>query len=139
MKQENIKELTSIEKLCFSTPWSSHGLTAELNNPHSHFIVALKEDTAIGYVGMHYYEDTSSITNIAVHPNHRNQGIASNLLTNLFTFAKENNIKEISLEVRVSNTKAINLYKNHGFKEAATRKNLYTHPTEDGIVMIKTL
>lgn len=139
MQPRHIKALAEIERLCFTEPWSKEGLAAELNNPHSRFIVALKGDTVSGYVGLHYFEDTAAITNIAVHPDFRHQGIASRLLSGLFTFAREKGIREISLEVRVSNENAITLYKKHGFIEAGIRKNLYTHPCENGIVMIKNL
>lgn len=139
MEDRHIKALAEIEKLCFSLPWSADSLGAELSAPLSHFIVAQKGDAVAGYVGLHYFDISAAITNIAVHPDFRRQGIASKLLTSLFDFAKEKGIGQISLEVRVSNSPAISLYEKHGFEKAAVRKNLYTHPIEDGIVMLKML
>ena len=72
---------------------------------------------------------------IYVNPEYRKQGIASKL----FNYMVENteNIQNITLEVRKSNINAINFYKKHSFKEAATRENYYG--SEDGILMVKEM
>ena len=77
------------------------------------------------------------ITNVAVHPDYRKQGVGNLLIDNLITLCKENNINSLTLEVRESNIPAQSLYKKHGFKEEGVRKNFYNNPKENAIIMWK--
>ena len=79
------------------------------------------------------------ILSIVVSKTHQQKGIATKLLYYIFDFAKNLNINKILLEVRISNTKAISLYEKCGFKKISHRKNYYQSPTEDAIIMEKTL
>ena len=77
--------------------------------------------------------------NIAVSPDYRKQGIAQQLINKMFELFKQKDITRITLEVRESNNSAKNLYIKNGFKAIGIRKNYYTFPTENGIVMEKLL
>jgi ribosomal-protein-alanine N-acetyltransferase len=80
--------------------------------------------------------DEGQITNIAVHPDHRRKGYGAAITRALLRHAKDAKLESVSLEVRVSNTAAIELYKKAGFAEAGRRKGFYAKPTEDALVMV---
>lgn len=75
------------------------------------------------------------ITNIAVHPEFRGMGIGNKILEELIKLCEKRNIPSMTLEVRISNTIAQNLYKKFGFKEAGVRKKYYGDNDEDALIM----
>jgi ribosomal-protein-alanine N-acetyltransferase len=79
--------------------------------------------------------DEGYITNIAVRPECRKQGIAGKLLQVFLDFAEANCLAFLTLEVRASNYDAIALYGTRGFRSVGRRKNYYEHPKEDAIIM----
>ncbi len=135
-QKEDAKTIAELEKECFSRPWSENAITEAMGHG-TKFFVAEKNDEILGYLGISVVLDEGYITNIAVFPNARKQGVATKLLENLFAFAKENNLSFISLEVRESNAKAISLYKKFGFENQGLRKNFYENPKENAIIMTK--
>ena len=138
MAQSHIKEVAEIEKECFSDPWSEEGLSSELNNDTAYFYVCEKQGQVAGYVGTHIVLDECYIANVAVKPTFRRMGFAEKLLDFAEKNAREKNCSFISLEVRVSNIPAINLYKKRGYISQGERKNFYSHPTENALIMTKT-
>jgi len=139
MEEAHLDTLAELEKICFSQPWSRQGLAEELNNPLACFVVAQIErdgcSQAIGYAGMHCVAGECYITNVAVFPDDRRQGVAAALVQYLIDFAKKQNGEFISLEVRKSNRNAIILYQRLGFETVGARINFYSAPTEDGLIM----
>lgn len=137
MDMSHIKELALVEKSIFSEPWSEDGFIEELSNPLAVFKIAVEKETKkiIGYVGMHHILDEGYITNIGVLEQYRRKGVAKKLMENLFGYGKEQDMSFISLEVRVSNQKAIDFYEQFGFKQVGKRKNFYKSPTEDAYIM----
>lgn len=135
MAESHIAQVAKIEEECFSEPWSYNGLFAELNNPNAYFIVATSAKTVIGYAGMYCISGDCFVTNIAVSSKYRGIGIGKILLQSLIDYAQGQNFNFISLEVRASNEIAKNLYKSFGFSEVGRRKNFYTKPSEDAILM----
>ena len=97
------------------------------------------EETVLGYIGSQTVLDSSDVMNIAVHPDHRKKGIGEKLVLELVHYLKEKDIKSLLLEVRVSNTAAINLYKKLGFQEIGRRRNYYHNPKEDAYILRKEL
>ena len=136
IEYQHIKEIAKLEKICFSCPWSEQTIT-EAFETGTKFFVALKDEKVLGYVGISAILDEGYITNVAVFPEARQQGVASVLLEYLFNFAKEKGLSFISLEVRESNTAAISLYEKFGFKTEGMRKNFYSHPQENALIMTK--
>ena len=120
MNADHLDEIAALERVCFSAPWSRAMLAEELDNACSAFLAALDE----GY-----------ITNVAVRPEDRQKGVASQLLKVFIDFARGNHLAFLTLEVRPSNTAAIVLYGRHGFRTAGRRKNYYEHPKEDALIM----
>ena len=129
--------VAEIEKVCFSTPWSEDGIRSEISNPNARFFVAVSSGTVIGYAGMHIVCGECYIANVAVLPEYRQSGVASALLMKLEETAVSENGEFITLEVRQSNDKAIRLYSKHGYSQVGIRKNYYSRPTEDAVLMTK--
>lgn len=139
MKEKHIKEIAELEKMSFSVPWSEDGLRAELSNDTAHFLVAACENKVLGYMGVHEICGEAYITNVAVLPEYRRLGIGETLIDAATHGAKSRNCDFISLEVRISNTPAIELYKKQGYNVVGQRKNFYSNPTEDAYIMTKYL
>ena len=136
MDREHIKSIAELEKICFSQPWSEETLLQAFMNG-TKFFVAVQNSKMLGYIGISCIIDEGYIFNIAVFPEHRNKGVATALLDRVFSLAKDENLAFVSLEVRVSNASAINLYKKTGFKEEGRRPNFYDNPKEDALIMTK--
>lgn len=138
MTADHLDEVAELERICFSTPWSRNMLAEELDNALSAFLVALDESgKVVGYAGLQVVLDEGYITNVAVRPECRRQGIAGKLLQVFLDFAQGNHLAFLTLEVRASNYDAIALYGSRGFRSVGRRKNYYEHPKEDAIIMTK--
>ena len=136
MKTEHLDAVAELERSCFTVPWSRNALAEELDNALSAFLVALDEnDRVVGYAGLQVVLDEGYITNVAVFPSCRRQGVAEALLHELLHRADEKKLAFVTLEVRASNAPAIALYEKNGFQPVGVRKNYYSAPTEDGVLM----
>ena len=139
MNETHVNGIYQLSNECFAIPWSLDSINNELNNPLAKYVIAedLLTSEVIGFVGVWIIAGEGDITNIAVSSKYRKQGIASNLLIKLFDVCKTFNCEDITLEVRVSNTPAQNLYKKFNFKEEGIRKGYYSDNGEDAIIMWK--
>ena len=139
MTADHLEELEKLERICFSRPWSRKMLAEELENPCAAFLVA--EDSVsgrvLGYAGLMVVADEGYITNVAVFPEYRRQGIAAQILQVFVQFAEANRLAFLTLEVRPSNAAAIALYQGFGFEEVGRRKNYYDLPKEDALILTK--
>ncbi len=139
MTNEHLPFVTEIEKNCFSDPWTTQSFIDGMKMQFQDFFVALSGEDVVGYIVlMHIFED-GEILNLAVSPYMQKKGIASKLLTHSFNYLSSLGVTRITLEVRSSNTPAKKLYEKSGFSPISIRKNYYTFPLEDGIVMEKHL
>ncbi|MBQ2973138.1 MAG: ribosomal protein S18-alanine N-acetyltransferase [Clostridia bacterium] len=136
MSAEHIGQIASLEKECFSEPWSEKALSEELANENSHFLVAVS-DAVMGYIGVQEICGEAYITNVAVFSEYRKLGIGRALLKAACDGAKSRSCEFITLEVRESNAPAITLYESEGFGKAGIRKNFYSAPTENGVIYTK--
>ena len=139
MNSSHIGTLAVLEKQCFSSPWSAQSIAEELENPLAHFLVAMAGKSVAGYIGTQEIAGECYITNIAVFPEYRRSGAARALLSAAQKGAAERGCTFITLEVRVSNTPAISLYKKNGFAVAGERRDFYTKPDENAYIMTKHL
>ena len=133
MKAEHINEVENIEKICFAHPWSKADLERQLNLDTSHFAVATLDGNVVGYMGLQIFSGEGYVTNVAVLPEYRRQGIAKMLIEKQL----QNEMSFITLEVRESNLPAIKLYESCGFENVGIRPKFYTNPTENAIIMTK--
>ena len=137
MDRSHLAAVAALERLCFTTPWNEAMLEGELYNDTASFIVAQRDDgEVLGYAGLHVILDEGYIDNVAVRPEYRRQGVADRLLDVFCRFGQAH-LAFLTLEVRPSNTSAVALYEKHGFKEAGRRKDYYTDPTEDALLLTK--
>ena len=137
MDRSHIRQIAELEKACFSEPWSEASLEEELFNPQASFIVAEDgEGGVLGYAGLHVVLDEGYIANVAVEEAARRHGVAGALLDVYCRFGQAH-LSFLTLEVRESNKAAIGLYLKHGFEEVARRKNFYSDPKEDAIIMTR--
>lgn len=131
-----LDDVCEIEKICFSSPWSKKDLSAQIDNETSHFLVAVDENNkAVGYMGLQIFSGEGYVTNVAVLPQYRKQGIAESLIKEQL----KNKMDFITLEVRKSNNPAINLYSKMGFENVGVRPKFYSNPDEDAVIMTRIL
>lgn len=137
MDRSHIPQIAQLERQCFSAPWSEEALVQALYQDNASFIVAEGADgTVLGYAGLQAVLDEGYIDNVAVRPEYRRQGVAGALLGAFERFAQAH-LAFLTLEVRASNAPAIALYERHGFVRAGLRKNYYTAPREDAVIMTR--
>lgn len=139
MTQADIICVAQIEKECFSSPWTVEGLKAELTNEQAHFYVLESEGEVAAYMGMHIVLDECYIANVAVSRNFRRRGFGRMLVENALEVATVHKCAFITLEVRLSNTSAISLYSSCGFESLGERKDFYTSPKENALIMTRNL
>lgn len=128
--------VAELEKLCFSQPWSRNSLELLTKDGIGVGMVCSRDGKVCAYGGMMVAVDEGQITNIATHPDYRRQGFGRAVVESLIKYAKMNGLDSISLEVRESNRAAIDLYLSLGFKVEGKRKDFYTKPTENALIMI---
>ena len=133
--EKDAEFIAEIECNCFATPWTAEQV--KKSDDSTVFFLARVDDKVVGYGGMYTVLDEGYVTNIGVLPEFRRRGIGAEIVNKLIDFSKEKFLSFISLEVRVSNTTAINLYKSFDFKEVGRRKNFYRLPTEDALIMTR--
>ena len=136
--QTQLEQIEKIEQQCFYRPWTMDQLRSQLSDERHVFLAAVAENGAVlGYVGMMFVLDEGYISNVAVAPAYRRQGVADALISALMTRAEELNLAFVTLEVRAGNEPAKSLYAKHGFVPVGRRKNYYDLPKEDAILMTR--
>ncbi len=140
VKSEHIPEIVEVEKACFAQPWSAQGLTAELEKENAALFAALDDNGAvIGWAGLTHICGEGSITNIAVLPHARRNGVGEALVRALLAESVRLALDWLMLEVRISNAAAVSLYQKQGFNPIGIRPNFYDFPREDAMLMRHTL
>ncbi|WP_227939913.1 ribosomal protein S18-alanine N-acetyltransferase [Alkalihalobacillus deserti] len=136
MTVDDLTAVMDVEKDAFSTPWDSAIFKSEItSNQFAHYLVYEMDEVIIGYCGLWVVMDEAQITNIAIHSNYRGQKHGEQLLRYVMAFVKQMGVTKLSLEVRVSNSVAQNLYRKVGFQEGGLRKKYYADNLEDALVM----
>ncbi|MCF0137359.1 MAG: ribosomal protein S18-alanine N-acetyltransferase [Oscillospiraceae bacterium] len=137
--ERHIEQILAIEKRCFSVPFTEEQLRSQMPDGSHVLLVAEEDGRVLGYVGLMYVLDEGYISNVAVAPEHRRRGIADMLIIELRRVCGDLKLVFMTLEVRAGNEPARSLYKKHGFTDVGRRKNYYTLPTEDAILMTSYL
>lgn len=136
MTLHDVDRVLHVEKRCFSTPWSRQAFVTELvQNQFAYYMVAEYDNQIIGYAGVWLIIDEGHITNIAIDPDFRGMKLGETLLRTMAAHCMANGVQRMTLEVRVSNTVAQNLYKKLNFLSVGLRKGYYTDNNEDAMIM----
>lgn len=139
MVKNDLEKIVELENILFQSPWSLDDFQYELeNNPFGQYYVIVEKKTVIGYIGLWMLGDQCQITTIGIDEFYQGKGYASQLMDFVLQKCKQLKYQNINLEVRVSNDKAIALYKKYGFKNVTVRKNYYADH-EDAYLMIREL
>lgn len=137
MTAEDVGEIAALEKVCFKVPWSEKSFRDEMSNKLAIYHVAKDNGKCIGYAGFWNVSGEGGITNVAVLPEYRRQGVGSMLITEMIKTAENLKLDLLTLEVRKSNTAAQGLYSKFGFEILGERKRYYSDNGEDAYIMTK--
>ena len=135
LELHDLNDIERIERESYPTPWSRSMFAGELTKVSSISLGAFEDERLVGYVIVSRYVDAWHVMNIAVHPQQRSRGVASALLERLFETTANDVRRGYTLEVRVSNERAIRLYERYGFKRRGVRRGYYTDNREDALIM----
>ncbi len=143
MEDRDLPQVLNIENLCIQHPYKEKDFLYELHdNPVSNLWVIEYSNTSlglkaiVGFIDYWVTFDSGTIVQIAVHPDIQRSGVGSELINEMKKDAFAKRARNITLEVRVSNEKAINFYKKHGFKVSHIKPGYYNDNGEDAIYMI---
>lgn len=140
LEKNDINKILQIEKSQNVTILKETVILDDMSNSNNTlYFGAIYNDIIVGYIAITYVIDTIDILSVVTMKNYENIGVATLLLEYIFNFAKKNNVNKIFLEVRTSNTKAINLYEKNNFKLISKRKNYYTDTKEDALIYLKEI
>lgn len=139
MESGHIEGIMAFESLCFAIPWTKKMFKEELTNEKAIYFVAVSDEVVVGYIGMWKVLDEGHITNVAVHPHYRRIKIGDALIKRLVNWSSQNEVIALTLEVRVSNIPAINLYAENNFQKSGIRKKYYADNNEDALIMWKKI
>lgn len=136
LKYEHLKQMVLIEQEAFNDmAWSERMFIPEVENKNAHYVVGVMADgEVVCYGGFHAVEDEAHITNIAVKDIYRGKGYGKFLLSELIEQAKNLGCNNITLEVKITNVPAINLYLSYGFKAEGIRPKYYSDG-KDAVLM----
>lgn len=140
MELSDVDRIVELEKQLFTSAWSKEDFIYELTiNPYGCYFVVDIDNQVQGYVGIWLMGDQSQITTLGIDKQFQGQGLSKKLMEYVIDITNELKYPRITLEVRVSNNKAISLYQQYGFKQVALRKNYYQDNHEDAYLMIKEM
>jgi [ribosomal protein S18]-alanine N-acetyltransferase len=162
MRLADVRTVSAIEQVVFSLPWSTSAFTYDLsNNPNAEYLVVRylpwavpeREDKTlgrsvrrllkpprqdpglIGYSGLWVVLEEGHICTLALRPAWRGRGLGELLLAGLIERGRERGAELMTLEVRVSNVVAQNLYLKYGFHVVGRRRGYYSDNREDALIM----
>ncbi len=135
MTEADLAEVCEIENETFSDPWSEEDFRNSLQDDKNDYLVAEIDGIIAGYCGFWGVVGEGDIFNVAVKKEYRRQRIGETMLKALIEKGVTRGITSFTLEVRISNEPAIRLYEALGFERAGIRKDFYTKPKEDAVIM----
>lgn len=136
MTWDDIDAVTALEQAAFTIPWSRESFETELSsNPLAKYIVAEQDGIIIGYAGMWVILDEAHIMNVVIDTAYRGRGLGKALMRQMINLAAAGGAERMTLEVRVSNQVARNLYAGIGFTAGGVRPGYYTDNGEDALLL----
>lgn len=134
---EDLDQVMEIETDLFAMPWTKEGMFTFLTREDTMFFVVEEKGRILGYCSMQTVLDEGDILNVAVRSDRQKEGIGYFLVDSMLMLAQAQGISRVHLEVRESNGTARRLYQRLGFVEDGLRKNYYTDPLENAVLMTK--
>ena len=138
MNPSHFDRVIKIERAVFPTPWKRRDFEFARNRKNGFCRVVMVEREIVGYVVGFLIGREFHLVNLAIASDFQRKGLGRKTLKAVFDLL-ETKVRVVSLEVRMSNCAAIDLYKKMGFETIAIRKAYYIHPREDALVMLKPL
>jgi ribosomal-protein-alanine N-acetyltransferase len=136
MSVDDIPDVHDIERASFPVPWPAYAFRQELEtNRLARYLVVRAGDETVAYAGIWLMVDEAHVTTIAVMPDRRRQGIAGRLMLAVMRLAEEVGARVATLEVRLSNVAARQLYQRFGFRPVGVRPRYYSDNGEDALIM----
>jgi ribosomal-protein-alanine N-acetyltransferase len=136
MEREHLREVHRVDSLVYPKPWSLSLFRQELAMRDTRvYLVAFVGEVQVGHAGMMLIAGEGHVTTVAVDPQWQGRGVASRLLLALHRAAVQHGIDAMTLEVRVGNKRAIDVYRRFGYAPAGIRRNYYSEEGEDALVM----
>lgn len=139
MRKSDLDQVMDIENASFTMPWSRNLFLAEFrNNPLALMLAAHyggEERVIAGYIVCWVFVDELHILDLAAAPEYRRRGIGKRLVLSALRQAYEGGARKAFLEVRESNSAAIELYRDLGFEQVHVREGYYDLPVENAVVM----
>ncbi|MBA2505053.1 MAG: ribosomal protein S18-alanine N-acetyltransferase [Thermoleophilaceae bacterium] len=137
LSYSDLPQVVAVERRAFPTPWSLAMFVLELSKPSGICLAAVQAERITGYMVCSRYDTVWHLMNIAVDPDRRREGVATALIEKLFETADRDG-EQYTLEVRTSNTPAIEMYERFGFRSAGVRRGYYHDNKEDALIMWRT-
>jgi ribosomal-protein-alanine N-acetyltransferase len=137
MQFTDLESVAAIERRTFTLPWSLAIFSGQLARETSICLVCEVESLIIGYLIADMFVDVWHLMNLAVDAAHRRRHVAADLLEAYFAVTERAGHRGHTLEVRVSNLAAIELYRSYGFVSTGIRPRYYTDDLEDAVIMWK--
>lgn len=141
MVQEDADGVARVEAACMPVPWSRQSFWEEASHTDAYYLIARdvdRDNMIVAYAGCWVLANEGHITNVAVDPDYQGQGLGRRLMNELTSRVKALGVDSMTLEVRPSNTVAINLYTSLGFRSVGQRPKYYTNPVEAAEIMWNT-
>lgn len=134
---KDLPSLIEIQNECFILPWKEKDILYELNeNPVNVMYVLEDKDEIIGFIDFWITFDSATIAQIGIKKKYQGQHLANLLMEEMINDCYAKKVMNITLEVRTSNLKAINLYKKYGFKGIVIKPHYYDNG-EDALYMVR--
>lgn len=135
MLVDDLDQVMEIEETLFSPPWTREGMFTFLTREDTMFLAVEEKGSVIGYIGSLLVLDEAEILNVAVRKDKQRAGVGGFLMCGLLRLLSERGIRTVHLEVRTGNGTARRLYERNGFAVDGIRKNYYSDPVEDAVLM----
>lgn len=139
IESRDLDHIVAIEQEAFPEPWTRGMFCQEISSAMSRFYVAMLGETLVGYVGYWQVVDEAHITSVTVRKDYRGRGFGRALTDHIIRVAAKEGLTRATLEVRVTNLVAQNLYKSLGFRKTGIRKGYYKKTNEDAIIMARNI
>jgi ribosomal-protein-alanine N-acetyltransferase len=137
MSADDIGRVHEIERSCFSNPWPLESFLYSVKNSDTDcWVIRVNREIAGFFIGLKIV-DNYLIADLAVENEFRKRGLASALIRYALGRMGDRGVHRVFLDVRKSNLKAISLYHRFGFRAVGKRRNYYSNPDEDSMVMMK--